>query len=77
MLYIPKGCAHGFLTLRENSIIAYKVDSMYTPNLEGTLHYADPTVGVVWPVPHDATTHTSDKDRNAKMLADIHSPFRF
>lgn len=77
MLYIPKGCAHGFVTLRDNSIIAYKVDSMYTRQLEGALHYADPTIAIDWPIPRDKTLQISDKDREAKMLADFHPPFRF
>jgi dTDP-4-dehydrorhamnose 3,5-epimerase len=50
---------------------------MYAADLEGTLHYADPTVAIDWPVPGDAEVHISDKDCNAKRLSEFQSPFHF
>lgn len=47
-LFIPKGFAHGFLTLTNNSIVNYKVDSFYAPNFEQRIKWNDPTIGVDW-----------------------------
>ena len=69
-LYIPKGCAHGFFTLEDDSVVAYKVDSPYTPEAEGGLFWDDPVVGITWP--RDiAVSCLSDKDSTWPMLADV------
>ncbi|HPJ30174.1 MAG TPA: dTDP-4-dehydrorhamnose 3,5-epimerase [Methanothrix sp.] len=49
-LYIPRGCAHGFLTLSEVSEVEYKVDNTYAPNSEGGLIWNDPDVDISWPI---------------------------
>jgi dTDP-4-dehydrorhamnose 3,5-epimerase len=49
-LFIPSGFGHGFLTLTDDVIIAYKVDAPYHKESEGTLRWDDPDVGVVWPM---------------------------
>jgi dTDP-4-dehydrorhamnose 3,5-epimerase len=76
MLYIPKGCAHGFLTLAPDTIISYKVDAMYAANLEGQLRFDDANVGIAWPLPADVMPTISDKDMQAKMLRELQLPFR-
>jgi dTDP-4-dehydrorhamnose 3,5-epimerase len=48
-LYIPKGCAHGFFTLEDDAVVAYKVDAPYAPEAEGGLLWNDPAVGIPWP----------------------------
>lgn len=64
-LLIPKGCAHGFCTLEDNTIIAYKVDAEYSPSHEKTLLYSDPDIGIKWPLPYGVEPIISDKDLNA------------
>lgn len=49
-LYIPKGFAHGFCTLAPNTVIAYKVDHVYSPDAEGGLRWNDPQLGIAWPI---------------------------
>ena len=49
-LFIPAGFGHGFLTLTDDVIIAYKVDAPYNKDSEATLRWDDPDVGIVWPV---------------------------
>ena len=49
-LFIPAGFGHGFLTLTDDVIIAYKVDAPYHKDSEATLRWDDPDVGIVWPV---------------------------
>jgi len=50
MLYIPRGCAHGFLTLTDNVDFMYKCTDYYDASDEGGLAWDDPTVGVDWPL---------------------------
>jgi dTDP-4-dehydrorhamnose 3,5-epimerase len=48
-LYVPKGFAHGFLTLLPDTTASYMVDEFYTPDAEGGLRYDDPALGLDWP----------------------------
>ncbi|MUJ37283.1 dTDP-4-dehydrorhamnose 3,5-epimerase [Aliivibrio fischeri] len=48
-LWIPKGFAHGFLTLEDNTEFLYKCDDYYNPKYEHTLNWNDEVVGVSWP----------------------------
>lgn len=59
-MYVPKGFAHGFLTLTADTMAAYMVDELYTPGAERGLRYDDPVLGIDWPV---APQVVSDKDR--------------
>lgn len=59
-LYVPKGFAHGFMTLKPDTIAAYMVDAFYTPGVEDGFRWDDPALGIQWPM---APTVVSDKDR--------------
>jgi len=48
-LYVPKGFAHGYLTLEDNSELTYQVSEFYTPEAEAGLRWNDPAVGIEWP----------------------------
>lgn len=48
-IYVPKGFAHGYLSLSEQSQVLYKVDAPYAPKSERGLRYDDKTVGIKWP----------------------------
>jgi dTDP-4-dehydrorhamnose 3,5-epimerase len=61
-LYIPSGCAHGFLTLEPSSTVAYLIEGDYRPESGRVLRWDDPAVGIRWPC-KDAIL--SDKDRHA------------
>jgi dTDP-4-dehydrorhamnose 3,5-epimerase len=63
MVYIPKGCAHGYLTLSEDSIVMYKVDAAYAPDAEGGVMWNDPDVAINWPIPKGTALTQSDKDK--------------
>ena len=58
-LYVPRGFAHGFVTLRDNTSVAYMVSTAYAPGAEGGLRWNDPFFGMAWPL--EATT-ISEKD---------------
>lgn len=47
-LFVPRGFAHGFLTLSDYATLQYKVDNIYDPKSECTLRYDDPTLGIDW-----------------------------
>ena len=48
-LYIPEGCAHGFLTLADDSEVLYQMSANYAPDFAGGVRYDDPALGIVWP----------------------------
>lgn len=60
-LYIPKGCAHGFQTLTEDSATHYLISAFYEPEAGAGVRYDDPAFGIEWPLP---VTSISEKDRN-------------
>jgi len=51
MLYIPKGCAHGFQTLEDNCIVYYQMGEYYHPEYPRGIRWNDPAIGIVWPIP--------------------------
>ena len=62
-LYIPKGFAHGFMTLAENTEVFYFVTEFYSPEHERGIHYNDPKFGIRWPM---EPAVISDKDCNLR-----------
>lgn len=49
MLYVPRGCAHGYLTLETGSTVEYLISEYYHPEVAGGLRWDDPFFGVQWP----------------------------
>lgn len=60
--FIPRGFAHGFLTLSERAIFAYKCDNFYNKESEGGLCFDDPKIGIDWEVDVNNVL-LSDKDK--------------
>jgi dTDP-4-dehydrorhamnose 3,5-epimerase len=60
MMYVPKGFAHGFVTLSDATEAFYFVDEFYGPQHERGVRWDDPRFAIQWPV---APTVLSDKDR--------------
>lgn len=60
-LFVPAGFAHGFLTLSETSVFAYKCDKYYNQEAEGGIIWNDPTLAVNWNFPKEEII-LSDKD---------------
>jgi len=52
-LYIPKGFAHGFLVLEDDTIFSYKCDNYYNRESEAGIHFRDPTLNIDWNFPED------------------------
>ena len=68
-LFIPRGFAHGYITLSENSIVHYKVDNFYHPQSEGSIAPNDPELGIDWILPETEWIQ-SDKDQKHPQLKD-------
>ncbi len=48
-LWVPRGFAHGYLVLEDNTIFSYKCDNYYHKEAEGGIRYDDPEVSISWP----------------------------
>jgi len=66
-LLIPKGFAHGFLTLTDDAEVQYKVDEYYSPECDRTLKFNDPALGINWGIENPIM---SEKDLVAPLLKD-------
>lgn len=67
-LYIPKGCAHGYLTLEDDSQIIYYTTHNYVPESEKGYRFDDPQFGIDWGISDFSRLIISEKDRNHKLL---------
>ena len=47
-LYVPRGFAHGFISLEDNTIFQYLIDNDYAPDYEGGIYWNDPELGIDW-----------------------------
>lgn len=68
-ILVPKGFAHGFMTLVENTEVIYKVTDYYSPEHDRSIRFDDPAIGIDWPLP-TSSVQLSDKDQKAPLLAD-------
>lgn len=66
-LYIPKGFAHGFLTITDDVEVQYKVDEFYSKENDRSIRYDDPDIGVDWGIENPIL---SEKDLSAPLLKD-------
>jgi dTDP-4-dehydrorhamnose 3,5-epimerase len=70
-LFIPRGFAHGFIVLEDNTIFAYKVDNYYNKDSEGGLIYNDNKLKIDWLVETNQMV-LSDKDKINPELMDVY-----
>ncbi len=75
-LFVPKGFAHGFLTLEPDTEVIYKVSEHYSPEHERAIHFADSDLAIEWPL-DGIEPVLSDKDRIAPPLKDQPEAFQF
>ena len=73
-LWIPPGFLHGFLSLEDHTVFAYKVTGFYDKDGELGVRWNDPDLNIDWPM--DASKLIiSEKDRQLPLLNEITSPF--
>jgi len=68
LLLIPKGFAHGFLTLEDDVEVYYKVDNQYSKNHELTIRFDDETLSISWP---GSRYIVSDKDKDGVSILSL------
>jgi len=69
-LYVPPGCAHGFLVVSANTDFHYKVTMPYNPQAECTLRWDDPDLAIDWPLEIGIEPILSAKDKAAPSFKD-------
>lgn len=65
-LYVPRGFAHGFQTLADDSEVLYQISEFYHPESSRGLRWDDPALGIRWPLPEPVV---SARDRAYPLLA--------
>lgn len=70
--FIPRGCAHGYLTLADDTLFAYKCTNVYSKEHDRGIRWNDPALNIDWGV---ADPILSEKDRNLPLLRDIRKEF--
>lgn len=70
-LFIPRGFAHGFVTLEDDTIVQYKTDNYYAPDSEGAIIWNDQKIGINWPI-EQSKINLSDKDKKSNLLNDAY-----
>jgi dTDP-4-dehydrorhamnose 3,5-epimerase len=73
-LFVPRGFAHGFCTLVENTEIFYKVDAVYSAAHDRGVHWLDPKLGINWPI-ETSRAMLSEKDRTLPVLSGLSNHF--
>jgi dTDP-4-dehydrorhamnose 3,5-epimerase len=68
-LFVPRGFAHGYITLSEDSIFMYKVDNYYQPDREGSIAPEDIELGIDWKLPKSEWI-LSEKDQKHPSLSE-------
>jgi dTDP-4-dehydrorhamnose 3,5-epimerase len=75
-IFVPKGFAHGFVTLEPDTEVVYKVTNGYAPELDRCIRWDDPAIGIVWPL-DGRTPQLSAKDAGAALLSHQQTGFTF
>jgi dTDP-4-dehydrorhamnose 3,5-epimerase len=70
LFFIPPGFAHGFLTLSEKAVFAYKCTDFYYPEDECGIIWNDPVIGINWPLSGMEYT-LSEKDKKLPLLSNV------
>ena len=67
-LFLPRGIAHGMITLEDEMIMLYKVDNFFNPQKDTSIKWDDPDLNINWPI---EPSLISEKDQNAKSFKEI------
>ena len=73
-IFVPKGFAHGFVTLEDDTEVQYKVSDFYAPKHDYGLCWNDPLLNIKWGFEEHELT-LSDKDKSHRALSTLATPF--
>ncbi|WP_080146729.1 dTDP-4-dehydrorhamnose 3,5-epimerase [Marinilactibacillus piezotolerans] len=75
-LLVPKGFAHGFVTLTPNCNVQYKVDEVYSAEHDGGIAFDDSSIQIDWPIQTEKAI-LSEKDTKHPTLGQFDNPFKW
>jgi len=75
-MLVPRGFAHGFVVLEEDTVFAYKVDNYYSPENDRGILFSDEALGIDWKILHD-NLNLSDKDTKQPRLSQTDDIFEY
>lgn len=75
-LLVPRGFAHGFVVLEDDTIFAYKVDNYYSPENDRGIAFDDPDLKIEWKIPH-LELNLSQKDTKQLRLNETSDLFEY
>ena len=75
-MLVPRGFAHGFVVLEDDTIFAYKVDNYYSPENDRGIAFDDPRLNIDWLLDHNEL-QLSDKDTKQPKLSETEDLFEF
>ncbi|HIM75052.1 MAG TPA: dTDP-4-dehydrorhamnose 3,5-epimerase [Campylobacterales bacterium] len=75
-LLVPRGFAHGFVVLEDDTIFAYKVDNYYSPENDRGIAFDDKALSIKWQVPY-SELNLSAKDKVQPKLAETNDIFEY
>ncbi|MEN8146016.1 MAG: dTDP-4-dehydrorhamnose 3,5-epimerase [Campylobacterota bacterium] len=75
-LLVPRGFAHAFVVLEDDTVFAYKVDNYYSPECDRGISFNDEALGIDWQVPH-SELNLSLKDTKQPKLNETNDLFEY
>ena len=75
-LLVPRGFAHGFVVLEDDTVFAYKVDNYYSPENDRGIAFDDASLSIDWQVPH-VELNLSQKDTKQPKLKETKDIFDY
>ena len=73
---VPRGFAHGFVVLEDDTVFAYKVDCYYSPENDRGISFDDPSLNIDWQIPHEEL-NLSEKDKVQPKLNETNDLFEY
>ena len=73
IIHIPEGCAHGFLSLENDTIFSYKCNKNYRPNKEITINWNDPDLCIDWKIKNPIISQKDKKGISLKTFLNLYN----